>query len=294
MLITQKYDRREIRDAFVFLAPALIIIIVFFLIPGIWLFIYSLTDVRLSRFGEFVGIQNFTRVLRSAGFLRSLTVSFQFMVIVTVLQTAIALTMAVLLNNEIRSTRFLRSFYFIPVILSFVVVGYIWRGLYNNNYGLINEVFSVLGLKRQKFLDDPEQALVALIVTCIWKTWPFFMMIFISGLKEIPASIYESAYIDGAGSMRRFFSLTVPLLKRTLLFVIVVTTMDSIVKVFVPVFVMTSGGPRGATDMLVHYAWRTAFRLGQFGMASAMAVVMFTFVLVINLIQLKIGNRNEN
>lgn len=292
--LADRRRKRESTDALLFLLPALLIILTFILYPGVRLFWYSLTDIKLMGKGEFIGLKNFVKILGSGSFRRSLSVSALFMVTVVFFQTALALTAAVFVNDEDPRIRICRTLFFIPVVLSFVVVGYLWKGMYNTDYGLLNEIISALGLGKQKFLDSPDQALGALIFTCIWKTWPFFMMILLAGLKDIPASLYESAEIDGAGKVRQFFSLTLPLMRRSLLFVLIITTMDSIVKVFVPVFVMTGGGPRDATDMLVHYTWRTAFRLRRFGEASAMAVILFSFVLIINLIQLKLGEKNEN
>lgn len=280
-------------DAYLFLLPAISIIFVFAILPGLKLFIYSLSDLKLMSTGSYIGLDNFIKIFKSSGFRSSIFVSIQFMIIVVFLQTSLALIIAVLANKETRVMRALRSFYFIPVILTFVVVCYLWKGLYNGNYGLLNEIIAALGGNHQKFLDDPDQALVSLIIVCIWKSWPFSMIIIIAGLKNIPTSIYESARIDGAGSFRQFISLTIPMLRRTLLFIVVITTMDSVVKVFIPVFVMTSGGPMGTTDMMVHYIWRTAFRLGKFGEASAMAVILFFFVLTINLLQLKFGDQND-
>ena len=290
----KRYNGTEVRDALLFLLPAIAIITIFVAWPGAKLFYFSLTDLKLMGQGKFVGLNNFTKILGSSSFLGSVSATLQFMVVVVILQTALALGSAIILNHETQGIRTIRSILFVPVVLSFVVVGYIWRGMYNADYGLVNGLLSSLGLPKQGFLDDGSQALGSLIFACIWKTWPFFMMIFIAGLKDIPISIHESALIDGAGPFRRFVSLTLPMLKRTLLFVVVITTMDSVVKVFVPVYVMTSGGPMGSTDMLVHRTWRTAFRLGKFGEASAMAVLLFLFVLLINLIQLKVGERSDD
>lgn len=291
--LKERKRSQETKDAFLFLLPALIIISIFILYPGIKLFWYSLTDIKLMGSGDFIGLKNFIKIFSSYSFRKSLSVSAVFMAAVVVFQTTLSLLVAVLVNDERPSIRVCRTLYFLPVVFSFVVVGYLWRGLYSADYGLINEVISAIGFKKQDFLDSPEQALMSLIITCIWKTWPFFMMILLAGLKEISPNLYESADIDGAGKIRQFFALTLPMMKRSILFVLVITTMDSVVKVFVPVFVMTSGGPRGSTDMLVHHTWRTAFRLGKFGEASAMAVVLFLFVLMINLLQLKFGENDE-
>jgi len=215
------------------------------------------------------------------------------MVMVVVIQTILAFIAALIVQEGKRLSNFLRTIFFIPVIISFVVVGYLWQGIYNHDYGLINSFLSLIHIKRQGFLNDPSMALYALTATCIWKSWPYFMMIFLAGLQEIPKELYESAMLDGAGELRRLYSITIPMLRRTILFILLITTMDSVVKVFTPVFVMTSGGPRSETDLLVHYAWRMAFRLGDVGYASSIMVFVFVFLMIVSFVQLKIGERNE-
>jgi ABC-type sugar transport system permease subunit len=211
------------------------------------------------------------------------------MVMVVIIQTAVGFLASLLITNTGRISAILRTLYFIPVVMSFVVVGYLWRGLFNHDYGLINALLSSMGIRRQGFLSDPRQALVSVTITCIWKSWPYVMMIFLAGLKEIPIELYESARLDGAGKRQQLGLITIPLLRRTTLFVLVITTMDSVVKVFTPVFIMTSGGPRGETDMLVHYTWRMAFRMGDLGYASSITIFIFLFLVIVSLIQMKIG-----
>lgn len=289
-----KKSREQGLHAFWFLMPALVIIGVFVIFPTIKLFYNSFHATSLMG-GEkvFVGLDNYGRLMNDKEFLRSFKASVQFMVVAVPLQTAIALFMAVQVNKKLKGVGIYRSIYFLPVATSFMVVAYLWRFMYNMNFGLINEVLNVLGVMRINFLGNVDTALPSLIVTSVWKSWPFFMMIFLAGLKEIPNSLYESASIDGATERQKFWHITLPMLKRTTFFVVMITTMDSIVKVFVPVFAMTQGGPRGATDMLVHYIWRQAFRMNQVGYASAAAVIMFLFVMVISMIQLKVGDDDE-
>ncbi len=235
------------------------------------------------------GLDNFAALLTSLDFSNSLRATVIFMVAVVILQSALALIVALLVESESRAMGTLRTLYFIPVVIPFVVASFLWKFIYDPDVGLINSVLQYLHLPRAGFLADPSQALGSLIVACVWKAWAFFTMIFLAGLKEIPGELYECAAIEGATAVQRVRYVTLPLLRRVLVFVIVVTTMDSVARVFTPVFVMTQGGPRGVTDLLVYYDWRTAFRLGDIGFASAVAVFMFAFVLLINLVQLRLG-----
>ena len=291
--IVTHYKRRDCIDGFAFILPAFIIIFTFVIYPSLRLFFLSFHDANLMGGVKFAGLKNFRNLIGSQDFIRSFAVTLRFMAMVIAVQTLIAFIGALIVSESTKGASLVRTIFFIPVIISFVVVGYLWQGMYNHDYGLVNSLLSLLGFKRIGFLSDPAYALYALTATCIWKSWPYFMMIFLAGLKEIPTELYESAMIDGASELRRLVAITIPLLRRTTLFILLITTMDSVVKVFTPVFVMTSGGPRGSTDLLVHYAWRMAFRFGEVGYASSIMVFVFIFLMVVSFIQLKIGDRNE-
>lgn len=147
-------------------------------------------------------------------------------------------------------------------------------------------MLSFLHIPTQQFLIDPNQAMISVIVMCIWKSWGWYMVIFLSGLQDIPNELYESSYLDGASAFRRFFSITLPLLKRTTYFVVIMTMIDSF-KIFTPIYIMTGGGPLGSTDTLVHYIWNTAFRMNEMGSATAMSICLFVVVFLLTLAQMK-------
>jgi multiple sugar transport system permease protein len=280
-------------EPYFFLGPAFLIMGIFVIFPALKLFYLSLCKASILGRSRFIGLDNFFALTESGDFHTSVAATLIFMISVVLVQTGIALAVALLVEGESKAMGSLRTLFFVPVVMPFVVVAYLWKFLYNPDFGLINAVLDALRLPREAFLASPTQALPSLMVASIWKSWAFFMMIFIAGIKEIPKELSECAYLEGATAWQRMLYITIPLLKRTILFVIVVTTMDSVVKVFTPVFVMTDGGPRGSTDLLVYYIWRTAFRLGQIGYASAIAVFMFGFVLLVNLAQLRIGRDQD-
>lgn len=290
-----KLTRRRgwIATPYLFLAPALAVILVFIIYPGVNMIYLSFCKASIIGTTSLVGLDNYITLFTSSDFYSSLTASVTFMVVVVIVQTSMALAVALLVQSEKKLMGAVRTLFFLPVVLSFVVVAFLWKFLYNPDFGLINGFLGALGIGRQGFLSNPAQALGSMIVACIWKSFAFFMMIFIAGLKEIPNELYEAAYLDGVRPAQKVRFITLPLLKRTILFVVVVTTMDSFIKVFTPVYVMTDGGPRGRTDLLVYFIWRTAFKLGDIGYAAAIAMVMFVFILGINLVQLKIGEVHD-
>lgn len=290
-----KLSRRRgwLATPYLFLAPALTVIFLFIIYPGLDMSYLSFCKASIIGKTSLIGFDNYITLFTSSDFYSSLKASVTFMVVVVIVQTSIALAVALLVQSENRAMGALRTLFFIPVVLSFVVVAFLWKFLYNPDFGLINGLLGTLGIARQGFLANPNQALGSMIAACIWKSFAFFMMIFIAGLKEIPDELYEAAHLDGVKPAQKIRFITLPLLRRTILFVIVVTTMDSFIKVFTPVYVMTDGGPRGRTDLLVYFIWRTAFKLGDVGYAAAIAMVMFVFILAINLVQLKIGEAHD-
>jgi len=276
-----------------FILPAVAIIGVFFVYPAIQLFTIGFTDYNLmAGRGNFVGFTNFVNMMKNPDFINSLGVTFKLALFIVPVQTAIALVMAVLMNQKLKGLSFFRVLYFFPAITSFVAVAIIWKQMYNPTFGLMNTLLESVGIERMKFLSSKQQALLSVAITCIWKSWSYFMVIFISGLKDIPDEIEEAAQIDGANKVQQFFYITLPMLRRVTLFVVMITTMDAI-KLFIPPFTMTSGGPLGTTDTTVHYVWRQAFRLMQVGPAAAMSSVLFIIIVVITLIQFKIGSKDN-
>lgn len=276
-----------------FILPAVVIIGIFFVYPAIQLFTIGFTDYNLmAGTGSFIGLTNFINMMKNPDFLNSLSVTFKLALFIIPVQTALALVMAVLMNQKLKGLSFFRVLYFFPAITSFVAVAIIWKQMYNPTFGLMNTLLEFFGIGRMKFLSSKQQALISIAITCIWKSWSYFMVIFISGLKEIPEEVEEAAQIDGANKLQQFFYITLPMLRRVTLFVVMITTMDA-VKLFIPPFTMTSGGPLGTTDTTVHYVWRQAFRLMQVGPAAAMSSVLFLIIVVIALIQFKLGSKEN-
>lgn len=264
------------------------------LFPTINLFYMSLRTTNFAgRPDVFIGLENYSTLFNDLSFLRSLKATLFFSLIGLPLQIMLALFLAVQVNKEIPLTTLFRTILFIPVVISFVVVSLLWKYMYNTEMGLINVLLNSLGIKKVGFLSNTSTALPSIIVTYTWKTFGFYMMIFISGLQTIPTELYESAAIDGVNGWKRFRHITFPLLKNTTLFVVVIGSINIIVKSFIPTFVMTEGGPRSVTTMLVYYVWRNAFRLMEIGYASAAATVLFVLVMLITVVQFIVGDKSN-
>jgi multiple sugar transport system permease protein len=159
--------------------------------------------------------------------------------------------------------------------------------IYNKDIGLLNVIIKGLGFPSLDFLSDPSISMMGIIILCIWKAMGFFMIVLLAGLNNIPNDYYEAAFVDGASPWQSFFNITLPLLKRTLSFVVIITTMDAL-KIFVPVYVTTGGGPAGSTMTIVYFIYQTAFQEMNMGYATAAAFIFFVIVFAISIVQLRL------
>jgi multiple sugar transport system permease protein len=207
------------------------------------------------------------------------------------LRMAIALGLALLLNQKIGGLAFYRALYFTPVVTSMVAVSIVWLWIFDPSWGVANWILESFGLPPSQWLSDPNSALPSLIVMTIWKTVGFEMVIYLAGLQGIPASLYEAAAIDGAGRWRQFRHITLPLLTPTTFFILV-TAVIGAAQIFDQVFVMTQGGPLRSTYVIIYYLYEEAFRFFRMGYAAAIAWVVFAIVLVLTLLQWRFLRRD--
>ncbi|MBC8446815.1 MAG: sugar ABC transporter permease [Chloroflexi bacterium] len=285
------WRRNEAIMAWLFSAPALLLLTVFLLIPFIMAFALAFTDQRLipnpNLPTRFVALRNFVRLLDDETFHRALLNNFLFAAIVVPLQSALALILAILVNQKIRFVNFFRTVYFSPVVTTMVVVAIIWTFLYNPGEGLINAfiqtiTFNLLG--PYDWLTDTKLAFPAIMLLSIWQGVGFQMVIYLAGLQDIPDELYEAAEVDGASRWQQFWSVTLPQLRNTTIFVVIATTILAF-KLFDQVWVMTKGGPQEATMTTMIMVYREGFRQLRVGYASAIAVVFFLIVLGVSLVQ---------
>ncbi|GAB2572256.1 carbohydrate ABC transporter permease [Gracilibacillus alcaliphilus] len=280
---------REAVAAYLFILPAFGLLLLFILNPMAQSLITSFYDVNLiSDQRSFLGMENYQHLLNDASFYQSLGNSFYFAILVIPIQTALALTLALLVKRSFPGVGVFRTIYFIPFIISMGVASSIFRMMYNKEAGLFNVILDGIGLPVLPFLSNPDIAMIGIVILGTWKSMGFFMIVFLAGLNNIPNDLYEAAQIDGAGPIKRFFSITLPLLKKVMAFVIIITTMDAL-KIFIPIYVtMAGGGPAGSTRTAAYFIYNHAFQHMDMGYATAAAFIFFIIILIISLIQMRV------
>jgi len=285
------YKRKEARLAWLFSTPAIVLLIVFVVIPFIWAIWMSFTNMRLipnpNVPTRFIGLENYIRLLSDDVFHKALFNNFYFVIVVVPIQTAFALALAMLINQEMKGMNIFRTVYFSPVVTSMTVVSIVWTLLYNPGEGLINtflQAISFGALGPYNWLTNTKLVFPAIMLMSIWQGVGFQMVIFLAGLQEIPTSLYEAAEVDGANSWQKFLNITIPQLRNTLIFVMISTTILAF-RLFDQVKVMTNGGPSNASMTTMLYAIETGWGRLRIGYASAITVVFFIIVLIISILQ---------
>jgi multiple sugar transport system permease protein len=247
----------------------------------------SFYDVRpIARTQEFVGLANFLELVRDPVILRATWNTLLFNLVVTPTQIVLALGLAVLVNRKGRVVQAFRSVFFMPAVISLVVASIVWKLMYAPDSGLINGLLIAVGIPAQTFLTSQAQAMTSVMAMVVWKGVGYWMVILLAGLKDIPEGIQEAAIVDGAGPSRRFFSITLPLLSPTLLFVVVADTVINFL-LFVPVYVMTQGGPSETTTLLMFEVYRNAFVYTRFGYAAAISTALLLVIALAVSIQMR-------
>jgi multiple sugar transport system permease protein len=280
------------RAAWCFVAPALIAIAVFFLLPALAAFAISLTDFDLYALASlknlrFIGLRNYIDLLQTPLFWKALGNTLYFVVVGVPLSIATSLAAAVLLHSKVaRFKSFFRTALFAPVVTSLVAVVVIWRYLFHARYGYINYVLGGLGVPRFDWLGDPHWAMFAIIVFSVWKNFGYNMIIFIAGLQSISEDLYAAAKLDGAGSWATFRYVTLPMLGPTIVMVSILT-MVGYFQVFAEPYVMTEGGPMQSTVSVLYFMYEQGFKWWNIGSASAIAFTLFLLMFSITLLQLK-------
>jgi multiple sugar transport system permease protein len=284
------------RAAWLFLAPALTLITVFFFLPVVASLLLSVTDFDLYAVADqsnarLVGFDNYARLMQTPLFWTALKNTLYFALVGGPLTVLVSLGAALLVNARlVRFQSFFRTIYFVPFVTTLVAVAIVWRYLYHPDYGLLNYALGVFGIDPIDWLGDPRWAMPAIILLTVWKNFGYNMLIFIAGLQSIPGELYEAANLDGAGGARRFWHITLPMLGPTLLFVGVVT-MIGFFQLFAEPYVMTQGGPLKSTTSLVLFMYEEGFRWWRMGFAASIAFVLFVIILTATLVQLRLQRR---
>ena len=289
---------RRIAPGWWFVAPALLLIIVFFLGPVIAAIGLSFTDFDLyaladPRAARWVGFRNYERVLHEPLFWQALRNTLYFALVGGPLTVAASLGAALLVNaRALRWKATARAVFFAPFVTTLVAVAIVWRYLYHPRYGLLNWMLGHVGIGPIDWLGDPHWAMPAIILMATWKNFGYNMLICIAGLQNIPRELHEAAALDGATPFQRFRHVTIPMLAPTLFFVVIVT-MIGYLQLFTEPYVMTQGGPLRATTSLVLYMYEEGFRWWRLGVAAAIAFLLFLLIVAFTIIQRRLSPRAD-
>jgi multiple sugar transport system permease protein len=273
-----------------FLLPSLSGLVLFTLFPilaslGLTLFQWDLLTPP-----EFIGLGNFRRLFGDSSFWRALGHTLGYIVGYIPSVTVLSLGVAVILNRRLKGATFFRTAFFTPVVSAWVAVALLWMWIFNPRFGLANYLLGLVGIHGPTWLFDPQWAMPAIIITSVWKDIGFVMVMFLAGLQGIPEEYYEAAAIDGASSCKRFLHITLPLLSPTTFFVFIISLINSF-QVFDQVWIMTEGGPAGATTVLVEQIVNNAFRYSRMGYAATQSWILFLLVFAATLIQTRLQRR---
>jgi len=284
---------------YLFVAPAMLLLITFGVFPIFVALGVSVTNMNISAFAnirnvKFVGIDNYVKLFDDADFWQALGNTGLFAVLGVPAIVLLSLAVALLLNrSDSRFFRALRSFYFIPAITAIVAISLIWGYLYNTQFGFLNYALSLVGIDQVQWLSDPVLAKFSVGLVAVWRGTGLNIIIFLAALQGVPKEYLEAASIDGAGEWRKTFSIVIPLMRFAIFFV-TVTTIIAWGQFFDEPFVLTRGGPLGATTSVSIFLYQEGFQLNQFGYASAGSIVLFGIIAIITLIQLRARKADDD
>lgn len=278
-----------------FTFPAIILFVIFYCFPIVSSFVMSFTNWNIKRIDspKFVGMKNFVRLFQDDYFILALKNTFLFAVATTVGIVILGLLLALLLNSAVKGKAFFRTTFYLPAVLSLIVIGIMFKAVFKLDGGILNQILSAVGLSglAHDWLGDSKTAMWAIVFVQIWKWSGFAMAIYLAGLQGIPKDYYEAATIDGANVWQRFRNITLPLLAPAFTVVITMNTIGGF-KVFEQVYVMTNGGPGNATQVLNTYIYKE-FSKGTLGRSSAMSLILFAVIAVIAVIVNKALTKRE-
>ena len=291
-----KKKRRETITAWVMMAPALSVIAAVAIWPVLKTFYYSLhyhvlTDPSAGT--PFVFLDNYAKFFKDSDAVRALLFTIKFTVVSVACELVLGMIIAILMNKAFRGRALFRATMLIPWAMPTAVVGLMMKFIFNDQYGVFNDILVRLGILDNyvAWLATPGKAFFAVVFTDVWKTAPYMGLLILAGLQVVPESLYESAKIDGAGAVSRFFKITLPIIKNTVLVALLFRTLDAF-RAFDIIQVMTQGGPGGTTETVSMYAYRNMMSYMDFGYGSAAAVIIFIVIFLISMCYMKMmGNQ---
>lgn len=286
---------RKERILVLFILPAVVIYLFFFIFPMFSGLYYSLTDWDgMAKTRNFVGISNYLNVFKDPYALTATINTLIYTVVVTTLSNVIGLVLALLLERRSRANNVFRTVYFVPAVLSPVVASFIWKYMYAPESGVINSLLQAVGLKAlaQDWLGNPKLALISVMIVPLWQWGGNVMIVYLAGLMNIPGEFADSARIDGASYLQKLRHITFPLLRPAFVFNIIISTIGSF-KTFDFIFILTYGGPGFTTEVLTLQVYKYTLYTAKFGYGSALAVMLTIMIVVFSIVELKLLTRGE-
>lgn len=280
----KKFIGSESFYGYLFVSPMVIGFLLIMFFPLVYSIYMSLTDWQLLGDPNFIGTENYQRLVNDSDFWVVLKNTLIFAAGLVPINILIALLLALLLQRNLPGIGLFRTAIFIPVMTSIVVWSIIWKYMFGTEEGFINQVLAAIGIDGPAWLYDPDLAMGAVIVVSALKNVGLNMVLFLAALQQVDKNLYEASYLDGANKAKQFWHVTLPMITPTVFLTLILTVIGSM-KVFGQIYVMTNGGPGNHTKVLVYYIWENAFKLFDFGYASAIALVLFVIILFFTIIQ---------
>lgn len=280
-------SRSNERIGYLFILPSFIHLLIFLVIPILFSLYLSFRDWNGPNLqnAPFIGLENYRFLMDDRAFWNAMKNTAYYTLLSVPLGMGASLLVATVMNQKLRGVNIFRTLFFMPVISSWVAVSIVWITLLDPQVGIVNYVIGLVGIDPVNWLGDPRWAMPALVIIAIWKGLGFSMVIWLAGLQAIPKELQEAAAIDGAGPVRSFFQITVPLLAPTTFFLLITGVIGSF-QVFAPMYVITQGGPLDSTNVVVYEIYNRAFREFRMGYASAQSWVLFAVIMAATLIQI--------
>lgn len=273
------------KHAWLFMAPALIIMLAFSIIPSIMALGLSFTNYNVFQATKWVGLDNYRTILQSGEFWNVLRNTLVYWILVTPVLVTVPVFVAALVNRDLWGMKFYRLLFYFPVLVSVVITALIWGWMFQSN-GILNYLLGLVGLKPVKWLTRRTTVLPSLALVTIWQGLGYYMLFYLGGIQAISLDVYEAAELDGASGFKKHLYITFPLLKPTIFFTTVISTMAAL-KEFTLMMTMTSGGPIGASKTVVYLVYEEAFENLRMGYASAISFLLFAVILVLTIINKK-------
>lgn len=283
------------KDFLVFMLPSLVALMLVLAVPLVYSLVTSFFDTNLKYpgLGEFMGLRNYVEVLKDSYFIDSVVTTVKFTFFVVVIEFLVGLSIALLLNNIQKYRNFFFTIIIVPMMITPIAVGLIWRLLLHSDLGIVNYILSLVGISGKAWLADANIALQTVMFIDIWQNVPYMVLVILAGLVTLPTEPYEAAAIDGASRVQSFFQLTVPMMIPTFSVVLLLRTITAL-KTYDLIFVLTRGGPGTTTEVISYHIYQQAFRYLEIGKASAMSYLLLLMIVPIAFMFVKISRNRTN